>query len=69
MWRWGCRKPEGNDPCSVDNGFVTAFAVQASYLKRGVDVVIAACTSEPVRELGSLSVAVLPQQLFHQALS
>ena len=31
LWRWGrCyRIPEGNDACSVDNGFATAFAVQA----------------------------------------
>ena len=60
---------EGDDACSVDNGFATAFAVQACNLKRGADVVIAACPSEPVRELGSLSVAVLSHQLFHQALS
>ena len=60
---------EGNDDCSVDKGFATAFAVQACQLKRGVDVVIAAYASEPVRELGSLSVAVLSHQLVHQALS
>ena len=60
---------EGDDDCSVDNGFTTAFAVQACNLKRGADVVIAACPSEPVRGLGSLSVAVLSHQLFHQALS
>lgn len=60
---------EGDDACSVDNGFATAFAIQARNLKRVVDVVVAACTSEPVRELGSLSIAVLSYQLFHQALS
>ena len=71
LWRWGKtgRMREGDDDCSVDNGFATALAVQACNLKRGADVVIAACPSEPVRGLGSLSVAVLSHQLFHQALS
>jgi len=42
---------EVDDDCSVGNGFATAFAVQACNLKRGADVVIAACPSEPVRGL------------------
>ena len=71
LWCWGRsgRMREGDDDCSVENRFATAFAVQACNLKRGADVVIAACPSEPVIGLGSLSVAVLSHQLFHQALS
>ena len=71
LWCWGRtgRMSEGDYDCSVDNGFATAFAVQACNLKRNADVVIAACPSEPVRGFGSLSIAVLSHQLFHQALS
>ena len=44
LWRWGKTglMREGDDDCSVDNGFATALAVQACNLKRGADVVIAA---------------------------
>ena len=56
---------EGNDDCSVKNGFATAFAVQACNLKRGADVVIAACPSEPVRGLGSLSVSPISSSIKH----